>query len=124
MNFFTSLRLVRGFSLWNKKKTISITFQSTIYALCCVPGRDSSAGLATRYGLDGPRIEPRCGRYFPHASRPALGPTQTPIKWVLGLFPRVKRPGGGVDHPPHLAARLKKEKSYISTPPLVLRGLL
>ena len=27
--------------------------------------------------------------------RPALGPTQPPIQWVLG----VKRPGRGVDHP-------------------------
>jgi len=26
-----------------------------------------------------------------------------------GLFPGVKRPGLGVDHPPHLAPRLKKE---------------
>jgi len=24
-------------------------------------------------------------------------------------FPRVKRPGRGVDHPPHLAPRLRKE---------------
>jgi len=34
-----------------------------------------------------------------------------------GSFPGVKRPGRGVDHPPHLAPRLKKEYSYISTPP-------
>jgi len=26
-----------------------------------------------------------------------------------GSFPGVKRPGRGVDHPPHLASRLKKE---------------
>ena len=26
-----------------------------------------------------------------------------------GSFPGVKRPGHGVDHPPHLAPRLKKE---------------
>jgi len=26
-----------------------------------------------------------------------------------GSFPGVKRPGRGVDHPPHLALRLKKE---------------
>ena len=29
-------------------------------------------------------------------------------------FPEAKRPGDGVDHP-HLALRLKKEYSYIST---------
>jgi hypothetical protein len=40
-----------------------------------------------------------------------------------GPFPGVKRPGCGVDHPPHLAPRLKKEYGYTSTPPLGLRGL-
>jgi hypothetical protein len=33
-----------------------------------------------------------------------------------GSFPGVKRPGRGVDHPPHLAPRLKKEKGYTATP--------
>jgi len=32
-----------------------------------------------------------------------------PIQWVPSLSPGVKRPGRGVDHPPHLAPRLKKE---------------
>jgi len=45
-------------------------------------GRDSSVGKATRYGLDGRGFESRCGRYFPHPSRPVLGSTQPPIKWV------------------------------------------
>ena len=53
-------------------------------------GRDSSVGKATRYGLDGPGIEPRWGRDFPHPSRLALGPTQPPVQWVPGLFPRDK----------------------------------
>jgi len=26
------------------------------------------------------------GQDFQHPSRPALGPTQTPIQWALGLF--------------------------------------
>jgi hypothetical protein len=38
--------------------------------------------IATGYGLDGRRIESRRGREFPHLSRPALGPTQPPVKWV------------------------------------------
>jgi hypothetical protein len=40
-----------------------------------------------------------------------------------GSFPGVKQPRRGVDHPPHLAPRLKKEQSYISSPPLGLHGL-
>ena len=31
-------------------------------------------------------IEYRCGQYFQHSFRPALGPTQPPIKWVSDVF--------------------------------------
>ena len=48
-------------------------------------GGDSSVGIATRYGLDGPGIESRWGRDFPHLSRPALGPILPPVQWVRGL---------------------------------------
>jgi len=45
-------------------------------------GRDSSVGIVTCYGLDGPRIESRYGRIFLPSSRPALRPTQPPIRCV------------------------------------------
>ena len=73
----------------------------------CGPG--SVVGIANGYGLDGRGIESRWRQDFPHVSRPTLGPTKPPVQWVTRLFPGVKRPGRGVDHPPHLAPRLKKE---------------
>ena len=47
--------------------------------------RDDAVGIATRYGLEGPGIESRWGRDFPHLSRPAPRPTQPPVQWVPGL---------------------------------------
>ena len=41
-------------------------------------GPGSSVGIATDYGLDG-------GDEIFRPSRPALGPTQPPVKWVSGL---------------------------------------
>ena len=53
------------------------------------------------------------------------GPGAYPASYTMGIgsFSGVKRKGLGVDHPPHLAPRLKKDYSYTSTPPMGLRGL-
>ena len=44
----------------------------------------SSIGIATDYGLDGPGSNPGRDEIF-RPSRPALGPTQPPVKRVPGL---------------------------------------
>jgi hypothetical protein len=43
-------------------------------------GQASSVGITTGYGMNGPGIKSRWGRDFPYQSRPALGPTQPPVK--------------------------------------------
>jgi hypothetical protein len=96
-----------------------LNFQKVVFPL----GRDSSVGVVTRYGLDGPRIESRWAARF---SAPVqTGPGAHPACYTLstGSFPAVKRPEHGGDHSPHLATRLKKAYSYTSTPPLGLRSL-
>ena len=70
------------------------------YVSITVRGPGIVDGIATGYGLDGPGIESRCGRYFPHLSIPALGPTQSPVQWVPGLSGGKERPGRYADpHP-------------------------
>ena len=49
-------------------------------------GPGSVVGIATAYRLDGPGIEFRWGRDFPHLYRTALRPTQPPQ-----LVPRLSR---------------------------------
>ena len=50
-------------------------------------GPDRSVDIATDYGLDAPGSNASGDETF-RLSRPALGPTQLPVKWVPGLSRR------------------------------------
>jgi len=65
------------------RSSVPALFQPFCLMLWTGVGRGSSVGVATRYGLEGPEIESRWRRDFLHLSRPALGPTQPPIQWVM-----------------------------------------
>jgi hypothetical protein len=77
------------------------------------PGLDSRQGQGTLFLL------------LAIASRPAVGPTQPPIKLVQGvLSPWVKRPGREADHSPPSSAEVKNIWSCASTLQIRLYGLV
>ena len=69
--------------------------------------RGGPGSVTTAYGLDGPGIESRWERDFPHQSRPALRSTQPPVQWVR-VFPGGKmRPGRDAYPSPPYSAEVK-----------------
>ena len=82
-------------------KTYCVCIYIYIYSVgpLYIWGRDSVVGIETRGWtvLEGTRPD-----------RPGAHPASYTMG--TGSFPGVKRPGRGVDHPLHLAPRLKKER--------------
>jgi len=75
------------------------------------------AGIATRYGLDGPGIELQWGRNFSHLCRPVLGPSHPPLQWVPGLSHEEKQQKRGVDHSlPSNAEVKERSELYLWSP--------
>ena len=74
-------------------------------------GRDNTVGIATRYGLDGPGIESRWGRDFPHPSRPAS------VGCVPVIIPGGKAAGGWRWPPTPSSAEVKERvELYLYSP--------
>jgi hypothetical protein len=61
--------------------------------ICCFPGRDSSVGIATRYGLDVPGIESQWWARFSVLVQTGLG--AHPASYTMGyrVFPEGKAAG-------------------------------
>jgi len=71
-------------------------------------GPSSSVGIATDYELNGPGSNPGGDEIF-RPSRPALGPTQPPVKWYR-VFPGGKvRPGRAAEHSHPSSAAVMEE---------------
>ena len=85
--------------------------------------RDSSVGIATRYGLDDPGVESRWGARF--TTPVQTGPGAHPAYCTMGSgsFPVVKRPGRGVGHPPPSSVEVKERVELYLYSPLGLLGL-
>jgi hypothetical protein len=119
-------------------KTLSLCFSLNVRGQILHPykttgSRVSSGSIVSDYGLDDRAIgrsgfDPRQGqRSFPLASmsRPALGPTQPPVQWVLEVLSPGVKGGRGVmltTHP-HLVPRSRMSRSYTSSPPKRLHGV-
>ena len=74
---------------WNPRWALTVLYQDCFVFYFIVPqstfpGPGSSVGIATDCGLDRPGSNP-CGDEIFRSYRPALGPTQPPVKWVPGL---------------------------------------
>ena len=94
-----------GRNVWN--------YSNKAYTEC--GDRISSAGIGTSYVLDG-QADTGVDKTFSASPERVGGPNCFLHNGYRISFPWVKQSGCGVDYPPHLAPRLKKEQNYTFTP--------
>jgi hypothetical protein len=77
------MSLIAPFNFLSLSFSFSLSFRYILYTLDIQKGgQDSSVGIATRYGLDGPGIESRWGARF---SAPVqTGPGADPASYTMG----------------------------------------
>ena len=80
-------------------RTYGIKFNK-MYEVWIILYRDSAVRIAACYGLEGPLIESRLERDFPHPSRSTMGPPSLLHSAYRMALPELKRRGCVVNHPP------------------------
>jgi len=75
-----------------------------VFLIIFIFGPGNSVCIATDYGLDSPGGDENF-----RPSRPALGPAQPPVKWVLGLYWQSSVARVGADHSPPSSAVVIEE---------------
>ena len=94
------------FSLWGPFYYYHFIYTGFPSGVCV--GRDSSVGIANRYGLTVRWSNPGGGESFRTSPHKSWGPSNLLYNDYWVSFPGLKRPRHDVNHPSHLALRLKK----------------
>ena len=89
------------------QQIIGILYHYILNRISYSRGRDSSVGIASRYGLDGPGIESRWGAILSSAVQTDPRAHPTSYTTVTESFARLKRPGRDADHPPASSAEVE-----------------
>jgi hypothetical protein len=108
-----------SFRITRRERNQVVGFTKNICQTNEYRSRDSSVGVATRLHVGRPGFDSLQGKeifLYSTVSRSVLGPTQLPIRCVLGaISPGVKRPGREVDQSPPSSTEVKNDGAI---PPL------
>jgi hypothetical protein len=98
--------------MYLSKHRVSFSFSESSVFNC---GLVSAVGITIRYRLDCLEFEKQWKSNFQNLSRVVAKNTQRHIQWKPDLYPRAKRAGCGVNHPPHLVTMFKKFRATLLT---------